>query len=59
MDNKSSTGNFVVYTNRNANTAAPKPATTPTTAQKVSYNTVNGYSNFLSCTTGSVTKKTF
>ncbi|GAB7437104.1 hypothetical protein OUHCRE10_13310 [Enterobacter hormaechei subsp. xiangfangensis] len=59
MDNKSSTGNFVVYTNRHINTAAPKPASTPSTAQKVSNNGVNGYSNFLSCTTGSVIKNSF
>nr|DAL40537.1 MAG TPA_asm: hypothetical protein [Caudoviricetes sp.] len=59
MDNKSSTGNFVVYTNRHTNTAAPKPASTPSTAQKVSNNGVNGFSNFLSCTTGSVIKNSF
>lgn len=34
MDNKSSTGNFVVYTNRHTTTAAPKPASIPSTAQK-------------------------
>lgn len=59
MDNKSSTGNFVVYTNRQASTAAPKMATPPSTAQKVSFSTVNGYSNFLSCTTGAVVKHNF
>lgn len=59
MDNKSSTGTFVVYTNRHTNTAAPRPASIPSTAQKVSNNGVNAYSNFLSCTTGSVIKNNF